>query len=331
MIPIRSLLADDTSAVPTARSAAAGRKRSPVCSFTDLPPELRLGIWSCAVEPRIVIFNDLIKKLRAYPIPSVTQLNAEARIEYRQGYEPVGRGSYLNFSHDILVCDPGVLNQNPDRPMEELAQRIKKLAFWDCLPDDGRVKNLHNYSVYSASTYSQRGFGSVEFDQFLFPNVKDLWVVKVGKVDRSWGVRVEWPYYEKHVQETARQFRYWRDDNVIEIAPLNIDDPDTKAVLRKGRCREHDCRKLTRGASKVVSKITFMRGPYRRIDDGADWVRILPWPAAAAADGAKDSDTAENRNRMRWMMVERILTFSLHHAHESLAEARDGDSLEYQP
>ena len=78
---------------------------SSTINFSHLPPELRLKIWSCAVEPRIILLNDLTQSLRSYPLPIVTQLNAEARTECRRGYELVGRGSYVHFSRDILVCD----------------------------------------------------------------------------------------------------------------------------------------------------------------------------------------------------------------------------------
>ena len=107
--------------------------------FRRLPAELRLKIWSCAVEPRIVILHDLVHQEKSYPIPPVTQLNHEARSETREGYEPIGQGSHFNFSRDILVCDPNISDLSPDKPLEDLAPRIQRLVFWDCFPDDGQV------------------------------------------------------------------------------------------------------------------------------------------------------------------------------------------------
>lgn len=334
MMPLRALLADGS--VDDTPTSSTTSRSSQISKFALLPAELRLKIWSCAVEPRIVILDDLFQKSRSYPIPPVAQLNAEARVECRDGYDPIGRGSYFNFSRDILVCDPNISDQSPNKSLEELAPRIQRLAFWDCFPDDGRVDGPHHYSVYLTAWYRQKDFGKVEFDQFLFPNLKDLWIIKVGDVDRSWriGARQDWPY-EVRLRETARQFRYWIDESIIEIAPLDLDEPDTKAVLREGRCGKEDCRDLNRGRSKMVTRIAFMDGPYRRLEDGVKWVRILPWSTKAESD--KDSDTTENR--MRWIMVERILTFSLRwdgpdesdeslaarrHIHEVVGDANDG-------
>ncbi|KAH7316576.1 hypothetical protein B0I35DRAFT_479407 [Stachybotrys elegans] len=293
-------------------------EQQPVSKFAQLPAELRLKIWSCAVEPQIAILDDLVHMDRSYPLPSVTQLNAEARMESREGYEPVGRGSYFNFSRDILVCDPNISDQSPSKPLEDLAPRIQRLAFWDCFPDDGRVDGPYHYSVYVTAWYRQQDFGKVEFDKFLFPNLKDLWIIKVGDIDRSWRIGVDHDLpYEVRLRKTARQFRYWIDDNIIEIAPLDLDEADTKAVLKEGRCGKEDCQALNAGRNKMVSKIMFMTGKYEKSEDAEEWVRILPWSTK------KEND----ENRMRWIMVERTLTFSLRWE----SEDEDEDASEMWP
>lgn len=252
--------------------------------------------------------DDLVQKTRSYPLPVVTQLNLEARMESREGYETVGRGSHIHFSRDILVCDPNISDQSSNSSLEQLAPRVERLAFWDCFPDDGRVDGLGHYSAYLARRYSPEHFGKVEFDKFWFPNLKDLWIIKVGEVDRSWKVGADRNLpYEVRLRRTARQFRYWIDDNIIEIAPLDLDEPETKAVLKEGRCGKEDCQTLNCGRSKMVSKVIFMDGKYQKLDDGQTWEQILPWSTQVAK--ATDKDTSENR--MRWIIIERTLTFSL--------------------
>ncbi|KAK5991050.1 hypothetical protein PT974_09326 [Cladobotryum mycophilum] len=304
MIPVPSPSKSEDE--PRARCPA---DQSPTVSgFNHLPAELRLKIWSCAVEPRIVILDDLVQKPKAYPIPVVTQLNAEARIETRDGYEPVGRGSHIDFSRDILVCDPNISDQSSNASLEELAPQVQRLAFWDCFPDDGRIDGPGHYSAYLARRYPQQDFGRVEFDKFWFPNLKDLWIVKIGEVDRSWMVGIDQNLpYDVRLRKTARQFRYWIDENIVEIAPLDLDEPEMKAVLREGRCGKEDCQTLNHGRSKMVSKIIFMDGEYRKIEGSEGWQRIMPWSTKPAK--ATEKDTSENR--MRWIIVERILTFSL--------------------
>lgn len=316
------------------------RMPSPASNFGLLPPELRLNIWSHAIVPRIVILDDLVQKQKSYPMPPVVQVNAEAWVEHHRRYARIARGSFIDFSRDILVCDATLSNQRPDKALEDLAQRIERLAFWDCFPDDARVTDPRRYAAYISAWYRQRRFGTIEFDQFLFSNVKDLWVIKVGKVDPSWEIQADKDRpLAVRTRETARQFRYWRDESIIEIAPLDPDEPDTQAVLRDGRCGREDCRELNRGHSKVVSKVTFVRGPYRKLGDDADWIRVVPRSAKAEKD--RERAKADSRNRKRWMMVERILTFSLHcersddsdvplattwhHAHEGLTETHDGE------
>lgn len=282
-----------------------------MATFAELPTELRLKIWSCAVEPRVVVLDDLVQHNKSYPLPSVTQLNTEARTEARQGYESVGRGSYFHFSRDILVCDPNISDQRPNVPLEELALRVQRLAFWDCFPDDGRIDGLFHYSAYLAACYPSGHSGKIEFDKFWFPNLRDLWIVKVGEVDRSWmiGMDKDMPY-EVRLQKTARQFRYWVDEDVIEIAPLDLNEPETKLVLREGRCGKVDCQKLNQGRQIMVSKVVFLDGRYtkREKDKAHKWKRIWPW-STSIEQGNTETDTSANR--MRWIIVERILTFSL--------------------
>lgn len=310
----------------TAATGQSCARSSRLSKFTLLPAELRLKIWACAVEPRVVILDDLVQTTRSYPIPPVTQLNAEARGESRQGYEAVGRGSHFHFARDILVCDPNISDQKSNKPLEELAPRIRRLAFWDCFPDDGRVDGLYHYSAYLAACYPQESFGKVEFDKVWFPNLKELWIIKVGDVDRSWKIAVDRSMpCAVRARKTARQFRYWVDDNIVEIAPLDLDEAETKAVLREGRCGKVDCRELNRGRPKMVSKVTFMDGRYDKRDAKAHgWRRIWPW--STAMEPGTEPDTSENR--MRWIIVERILTFSLRW--EGSGEAEEASSTRRQ-
>ncbi|KAL3954707.1 hypothetical protein ACCO45_010270 [Purpureocillium lilacinum] len=241
----------------------------PNSRFALLPAELRLKIWACAAEPRVVILDDLVHRERAYPLPAVTQLNAESRAESRRGYEPAGRGSYVDFSRDIVVCDASISDQKEGgaRTLEALAPRVRRLAFWDCFPDDGRVDGLPLYSAYLAACYNNNHNPQVAFDRLWFPNLEDLWIVKVGEVDRSWElgpVAVDRSVpSDVRARRTARQFRYWVDDGVVEMASLDLDESETKAVLRHGRCGKPDCRELNRGRPTMVSKVVFMDGrPY---------------------------------------------------------------------
>jgi hypothetical protein len=213
----------------------------------------------------------------------------------------------LDFSSDILVCDHKISDQATDQYLEELAPRVRRLAFWDCFPDDGRVSGPHLYSVYVSACYRQRDFGKIEFDRFWFPNLDDLWIVKVGEIDPAWMVHVNMKApYEVRLQELAKQFRYWVDANIIEMAPLDLKDPESQAVLNEGRCGKEDCHELNKGRSKMVSKVTFLDGKYKAPDDDLNWVRIHPWQVNEG-----DKENRVHENRMRWVLVERILTFDL--------------------
>ena len=300
MISIQSLLVDDDEHLSSANPPEGVK-------FTSLPAELRLKIWSRAAEPRVVLFGDLASTYRSYPLPSVTQLNIESRTETREGYEAIGNGSYFDFTRDILVCDHKISDQVADPYLEELAPRLKRLAYWDCFPDDGRVDGPYHYSVYLSACYRQRNFGMIEFDRFWFPNLEELWIVKVGEVDPTWMIHVDRRApYDVRLRELAKQFRYWVNENIIEMAPLDLEDPEVQAILTEGRCGNVDCHELNKGRSKMISKVSFLDGKYKAPTDGRKWVRILPWHVD---EQVKDKRTYENR--LRWVLVERILTFDL--------------------
>ncbi|KAM0307681.1 hypothetical protein HYE67_000641 [Fusarium culmorum] len=304
MVNMSSSSVYDSEAVPFSGPSTS------IASFTSLPPELRLKIWSRANEPRIVLYGDLAQGIGSCPLPTVTQLNAEARDETRLGYEPIGRGSFLDFSKDILVCDHLISDQATDQYLDELAPRVRRMAFWDCFPDDGRVQMPHHYSVYLSICYNQRGdFGKIEFDRFWFPNLDELWIVKVGDIDPRWQIPVnKQATYESRLKELAKQFRYWVEDEIIEMAPLDLSDPDSHAVLYEGRCGKEDCHELNQGRTKMVSKVVFLDGKYKAPDDGQKWVRIFPLQAKEGT-GAGDQTHA---NGLRWVAIERILTFNLY-------------------
>lgn len=347
-------------------------------SFSRLPVELRLKIWVCAAEPRVVILDDLIHIPKAYPLPSVAQVNREARFESREGYEATGprRSSHVHFGRDIFVCDASITDTTSNKPLEALAIRVERLAFWDCYPDDMRVELPFFYSAYlaasqaaagaaliSAGSTSSSGSGTsasslrlpvVDFDKLWFPNLRDLWIVKVGGVNSAWLIDTDMEQdtfkygsppaprlacsnkvvlssfsvpltHDVRSQKAARKFRYWVQENVVEMASLSLDEPDTRLVLQEGRCGRSDCQELNRGRPLLVSKVTFMEGRY---NPSKGWLRIAPWDGfnassststkAGSSPDAQDGDDTRNpnardcsRESMRWIVVERILTFSL--------------------
>ncbi|OAA72107.1 hypothetical protein ISF_01180 [Cordyceps fumosorosea ARSEF 2679] len=364
----------------SSKEAPIAWKSSVARNFKRLPAELRLKIWRCAAEPRVVILDDVLRRPKAYPLPSVAQVSREARHESRDGYEAVGpcRSSHVHFGRDIFVCDASITETTSNQPLEALATRVERLAFWDCFPDDNRVELPYFYSTYLAASQaaaasaarissgstpssSTAGIGvpspgprlpAVDFDKLWFPNLRDLWIVKVGGVDRAWLIDADLGEQEAaaaaappkntsatgratlhypvplsqhpHCHRTARKFRYWVQHNVVEMAPLSLDDPDTRLVLREGRCGKPDCQELNRGRSVLLSKVTFMEGEYR---PSQGWLRIAPWDGcdttSADADGSRITDRDAvgegsgikskdgSRDSMRWVVVERILTFSL--------------------
>ncbi|KAJ2979616.1 hypothetical protein NQ176_g3141 [Zarea fungicola] len=347
-------------------------------SFSRLPVELRLKIWFCAAEPRVIIIDDLIHIPKAYPLPSVAQVNREARFESRDGYEATGprRSSHVHFGRDIFVCDASITDTTSNKPLEALATRVERLAFWDCYPDDMRVELPFFYTAYLAASQAAAGatlistgstwssgsgtsasslrLPAVDFDKLWFPNLRDLWIVKVGGVNSAWlidadveqdAIKYESPLaprlacsnkvvlssfsvpptHHARSQQDARKFRYWVQENVVEMASLSLDEPDTRLVLQEGRCGRSDCHELNRGRPLLVSKVTFMEGRY---NPSKGWLRVAPWygfngssspsTVAASSPDAQDSDDTRNSNArdcsresMRWIVVERILAISL--------------------
>lgn len=275
-------------------------------SFGLLPPEIRLKIWACAVEPRFIPLVDLVEDPESYTLPAVGQLNAEARTESRHGYEHIGNGSYYHFGKDFLVWDYNFRNKACNTALEKLAERIERVICWDCIPDE-RLVHTDDYAFYLSMYYRQEYFGQIHFDKFWFPNVRELWFVKIGDVDKSWMVFPDQKAttYMGRLQQLAREFRYWVDERIIEIVPLELTDSDSKAVLREGRCSRENCRDMNNGRDHIVSKVNFMDGKYRQPNDGRAWVKIL---SEEDEDGAGKEATI---NRTRWMFVERALTFQL--------------------
>lgn len=285
----------------------------PTASFTSLPTEIRLKIWSHATEPRIAILNDLISQPKAYSLPSVTQLNFEAWSECRLGYQPAGRGSYFHFSRDILICDHLMVDQTSDCFLEELAPKIQRLAFWDCVPDDEKVAHPLNYEENLHDCYGRRISEKIDFDNLWFPNLKELWIVKIGDVDPAWGVkRDQTASPDAQRKQLARQFRYWVKEGAIEMAALDLAEPDMKMILEHGRCREENCQELNRNRPVMVSRVSFEDRPYDQYHrDEAGWTRIMPVDNDLDSEEDSEARTAYVESRMRWALVERVLIFSL--------------------
>jgi hypothetical protein len=280
------------------------------CNFNNLPTELRLKIWSCAVEPRVIILDDLMNKQQSYPLPSVAQINSESRIESRGGYEAVTQGSHVHFARDILVCDATISDKTGDSALEAVAEKLQRVALWDCFPDDKRIETPYTYSSYLSACYTpNQDSRPVVCEKLWFPNLKELWIVKVGHVDKSWQVDGgERACFDTRLKKTARTFRYWVDEGVVEMAPLSIDDPDTKLVLQHGRCGNGNCRNLNYGRAVMVSKVVFIDGEHPK-GDSPGWKRVLPY---TPTQGKTEEASKEIRqNEMRWIVVERALTFSL--------------------
>lgn len=279
---------------------------APSTGFSRLPAELRLKVWKCAVEPRLVLLNDLVNRPLSQRLPGVTQVNAEARYESRAGYEEIGRGSYFDFANDILLCDFDFDRQTAHNVLEDMAPRVERAVFWDCIPDD-RVCEPHAYAEYLDIFYRQSYFGEILFSELWFPNVKELWLVKVADVDEGWRVRPKGPVpFRERIEYMAKEFRYWVDERIIEMAPLDWNDPDTRLVLNDGSCARGDCRRLNHGRDHIVSKVNFLDGEFREINDGREWIRIQPPPP----NNQRESNSAK-LNRLRWLMAERIMTLLL--------------------
>lgn len=279
--------------------------------FTLLPPELRLKVWNCAVEPRIVPLVDLVHSPRSHPLPGVTQLNAEARNEIRAGYEPVGRGSYFDFANDVLLCDYEFAEQTAHSVLENMAPQAERVLFWDCIPDD-RFCRPDEYDDYLSHFYRQSRFGEILFDEFWFPNVKELWFIKVGDVDERWQVMPKGKaVLEDRLQHMAREFRYWVNENIIEMTELRLDEPEHRIIFREGRCERANCRELNGGRDHIISKVNFMDGKYEAASDGKKWIRINPATEDERFIEKMGRTSPAIVSRLRWLLVERTLTFLL--------------------
>uniref|UniRef100_A0A0B7K8V7 2EXR domain-containing protein n=1 Tax=Bionectria ochroleuca TaxID=29856 RepID=A0A0B7K8V7_BIOOC len=307
MLPITSLSADKPTAAPDSVETR------PVSKFKLLPPEIRLKIWSCAIEPRVILLADLAQKPCSYPLPGVTQLNTEARDVSRRGYEPVGNGSFVQFSKDMLLCDHVFTEQRSNPLLETIAPRIERAIFWDCIPDE-RVRRPADYSTYLSTFYGENRTGHICFDKLWFPNLREYWFIKVGEVDKEWMISSDrTASFDTRTQQMAREFNYWVNDNIVEMAHLDMRDSGAQTVLREGRCSLDNCRSLNRGRNHIMSKVNFKDGNYQAPDDGRSWVRI-----SSAIDGSQlaSSTAASSRrivNHTRWALVERSLTFMLRH------------------
>lgn len=279
-------------------------------SLRRLPPELRSKVWQCAIEPRIVLLEDLVTKPKAYPLPTVAALNVESRHETRTGYQRAGLGSYINFSKDLLVCDDHLVEQTSSNPaVERVASRAEHVVFWDCIPDDGRAKLPDGYHDYLNTCYHKEHFGRIDLDKFWFPVVKEFWTVKVGEIDHRWMLN-------KHIErrasrdvqsrQSAKEFRYWWQEGVVEMCALDLDDSIARLILRDGRCHRDYCRETNSGLSHLISKVSIMDGRYKPSLDGRKWVQIRP-----SSDDLEPMSRTARANLMRWEVVERVFTFLL--------------------
>lgn len=282
----------------------------PSASFRRLPPELRSKVWQCAIERRVVLLGDLVQVPKAYPLPTVTALNAESRHETRKGYQRAGIGSHVNFSKDILVCDDNLVDQtSSDSAVERVASRAEHVVFWDCLEDDGRARLPDGYHDYLTTCYRQEHFGRIDLDRFWFPRVKEFWTVKVGDIDNSWML-------SKHVErraprdvqlrQSAKEFRYWWQEGIVEMCALELDDSIARLILRDGRCHRDYCRDTNAGRSHLISKVTIMDGRYKPPSDDKKWIHIRP-----LSDDYETVSSTARANLMRWEVVERVFTFLL--------------------
>lgn len=279
-------------------------------SLGQLPPELRSKVWQCAVEPRVILLGDLIKTPKSYPLPLASALNAESRHETRKGYQRAGLGSYVNFSKDIVVCDDHLVDQTAPNPeLERVALRAEHVVFWDCLEDDGRARLPDGYHDYLNTCYHHEHFGRIDLERFWFPRVKEFWTVKIGHIDTSWMV-------DKHVErraprdiqsrQSAREFRYWWQEGIVEMCVLDLDDSIARLILRDGRCEREYCHDINAGRGRLISKVSIMDGRYRPSLDETKWIRIR----SPTDDYSALSPTAKI-NLMRWEVVERVFTFLL--------------------
>lgn len=268
-----------------------------------------------------MLLEDLVTKPKAYPLPTVAALNVESRHETRTGYQRAGLGSYINFSKDLLVCDDHLVEQTSSNPaVERVASRAEHVVFWDCIPDDGRAKLPDGYHDYLSTCYHQENFGRIDLDKFWFPVVKEFWTVKVGDIDPRWMLN-------KHIErrasrdvqsrQSAKEFRYWWQEGVVEMCALDLDDSIARLILRDGRCHRDYCRETNSGLSHLISKVSIMDGRYKPSLDGRKWVKIRP-----SSDDHEPMSRSARVNLMRWEVVERVFTFLLRWDWPSKAQKR---------
>lgn len=294
--------------IASCRSRPTSRSHAPTTTFASLPPELRIEIWRHAVEPQLAFIHEIIETPRAYALPSVAQLNTEARRECLPGYERVQQGPYFQFDRDIFICDHKFVDQLYNDFFDTLALRVQRLALWDCVPDDYHVADPSSYQEKLHDCFGRRISEMIDFGKLWFSNLKELWIVKIGDIDPAWGVKRDLAATrDEQLRQLARQFRYWVREGIIEMAPLDPKEPDTKFLLDHGRCREETCRELNHSRPIMVSRVVFMDSLYEdRSPDIVKWTRIAPQTSEE-----EDDEEAAEKSRMRWALVERMLMFSL--------------------
>lgn len=283
---------------------------SPV-SFATLPPEIRIQIWQSTLQPELVFLHEVLKQPRKFALPPVTQVNRQSRHECRSFYERVGHGPYFQFPKDIFICDPSIAEEPSNDSLDSIALQVQRLAFWDCFPDEFAVACPARCEDSLWSSIGRKIAQPIDFNNLWFPNLKELWVVKIGDVDQSWGIqRDRSASRQVQFQQLARQFRYWVKEGVLEMAPLDLNESDTKYLLQNGRCREDKCRQVNHLRPMMVSRVTFEDSPYadRNVDGSKQWTVIEP---RKNRNGEFDGDVEAEARRMRWALVERVLFFML--------------------
>jgi hypothetical protein len=302
------------------RNKPTDRSHAPTTTFASLPAELRIEIWRHAIEPQLAFIHDIIERPRAYSLPGVAQLNAEARRECLPCYERVEQGPYFQFDRDIFICDHKFVDQLYNDFFDILALRVQRLALWDCVPDDYHVADPSSYQEKLHDCFGLRISERIDFGKLWFSNLKELWIVKIGDVDPAWGVKRDAnASRDDQLRQLARQFRYWVREGIIEMTPLNLEESDTKFLLDHGRCREETCQELNRSRPMMVSQVLFMDSLYKdRSPDTTKWTRIAP-----RSNEADEDDEITETSRMRWALVERMIMFSLRW---DISGDDDGDS-----
>ncbi|KAK0387844.1 hypothetical protein NLU13_4089 [Sarocladium strictum] len=287
------------------------RRASPVQFDKRLPPEIRLQIWHCSLQPELIFIHDVLQRPQNFILPTVTQINRESRHECKSVFDRVGQGPYFQFPRDIFVCDPSVAEEPPNEFLDTLGLRIQRLAYWDCFPDESAVACPSRLEDSLWNILGRKIAEPIDFDNLRFPNLKELWVIKIGDVDGSWGViRDRNACRELQFRQLAQQFRYWVKEGILEAAPLDFTDPDTRYLLKNGRCRETICREANHLRPMMVSRVLLMDQPYkqRTPNEATNWVRVEPRKGLV---GELQADVEAEARRKRWGLVERVLFFPL--------------------